>query len=38
MDNGVEAEFTVGEKGQDFTVEFPDTADPGLLINLGFAL
>ena len=38
MDNGIKAEFTVTERAGFHRYTFPDKSDPGLIINLGFAI
>lgn len=38
MNNGIKAEFTVTERAGFHKYTFPEKADPGLIINLGFAI
>ncbi len=38
MNNGIKAEFTVTERAGFHKYTFPENSDPGLIINLGFAI
>ncbi len=38
MKSGIQAEFTVTERAGFHRYTFPETAEPGLIINLGFAI